>query len=233
VTVVGADLGIVMDAPGERILVIDERGELVPPEQTLLLLISLLARSGRNGSIALPVTSTSLAEEIAAGSALTVRRTPASLAALTKAAAEEGTVFAGGRRGGFVFPAFLPAYDAIASMCNLLELLAPIDRPLSRLVAELPRSAMRHRELPCPWALKGTVMRVLTERMKGRDVDLLDGIKVISETGWAQILPDPAEPVVHVYAEAGADAEARRLEEELTAIVDEVIAGEGAVVAAG
>ncbi|MFN8186838.1 MAG: sugar phosphate nucleotidyltransferase [Gaiellales bacterium] len=233
VSVVGAELGIVMDTAGERILVIDERGELVPPEQTLLLLISLLARSGREGSIVLPVTSTSLAEQIVAGSTLVVKRTQASLAALTKAAAAEGAVFAGGRRGGFVFPAFVPAYDAIASISNLLELLAPIEQPLSSLVAELPRSAMRHSELPCPWALKGTVMRVLTERMKGRDVDLLDGIKVISETGWAQVLPDPSAPVVHVYAEAGADAEAQRLEEELTAIVDEVIAGEGVVVAAG
>jgi mannose-1-phosphate guanylyltransferase/phosphomannomutase len=232
VSVVGADLGIVMDAPGERILLIDERGEAVAPEQALLLVISLLVRSGRTGAIALPVISTSLADELTAGSGLTVRRTQASLAALTKAAAEEGTVFAGGMRGGFVFPAFLPAYDAIASLCNLLELLAPIDRPLSRLVAELPRSAMLHREMPCPWALKGTVMRVLTERTKGREVDLLDGIKVVSEGGWAQILPDPAEPLVHVYAEAESASEAGRLADELAAIVDETVAGEGAVMAA-
>ena len=36
-------------------------------------------------------------------------------------------------------PEFLPAYDAVASLCKLLELLAPVERPLSALVAALPR----------------------------------------------------------------------------------------------
>ena len=44
-------------------------------------------------------------------------------------------------------------------------------------------------------------MRVLNERLAGRDVDLTDGIKVIDDRGWAQVLPDPDEPLVHVYAE--------------------------------
>ena len=44
-------------------------------------------------------------------------------------------------------------------------------------------------------------MRVLTERLKGRELDLTDGIKVFDERGWAQVLPDPDEPLVHVYAE--------------------------------
>ena len=38
-------------------------------------------------------------------------------------------------------------------------------------------STLVHRQLPCPWAHKGLVMRVLTERLKDRDLDLLDGIK--------------------------------------------------------
>ena len=59
------------------------------------------------------------------GSGLEVVRTPASLGDLTKAAAEEGVIFAGAVGGGYVFPEFLPAYDAIASLCKLLELLAP------------------------------------------------------------------------------------------------------------
>src|SRR5262249_41666280 len=109
----------------------------------------------------------------------------------TKAAAEDGVIFAGAVGGGYVFPEFLPAYDAVASLCKLLELLAPMDRPLSELVSELPASTLVHRQLPCPWSLKGTVMRVLTERLRDRKLDLLDGIKVIDDRGWAQVLPTP------------------------------------------
>jgi len=125
--------------------------------------------------------------------------------------------------GGYVFPEFLPAYDAVASLCKLLELLAPVKQPLSQLTAELPASTLIHRQLAVPWALKGTVMRVLTERLRDRQLDLLDGIKVLDERGWAQVLPDPDEPLVHLYAEGRTDEESKQLEAELRALVEEVM----------
>ena len=82
---------------------------------------------------------TSHVDALLEGSGLEVVRTPASLGDLTKAAAEEGVIFAGAVGGGYVFPEFLPAYDAIASLCKLLELLAPASGPLSELVAGCPR----------------------------------------------------------------------------------------------
>jgi len=125
--------------------------------------------------------------------------------------------------GGYVFPEFLPAYDAIASLCKLLELLAPVKRPLSELVSELPASTLVHRQLHCPWALKGTVMRLLTERFREREVDLMDGIKVFDERGWGQVLPDPDEPLVHLYAEGRTDEESQQMEAELRKIVEEIM----------
>jgi mannose-1-phosphate guanylyltransferase/phosphomannomutase len=161
-------------------------------------------------------------------SGLEVIRTPASLAELTKAAAEDGVIFAGAVGGGYVFPEFLPAYDAVASLCKLLELLAPVQKPLSELVSELPASTLVHRQLPCPWAMKGTVMRVVTERLRDRKVDLLDGIKVFDERGWAQMLPDPDEPLVHIYAEGKTEEESLALEAELRGLVEEIMQTEKA-----
>ena len=132
---------------------------------------------------------------------LEVVRTPASLSALTRAAAGDGVVFAGSVGGGFVFPDFLPAYDGVASLCKLLELLAPVERRSRSSSASCPNPTVVHRQVRCPWARKGAVMRILTERMKGKKVDTLDGIKVFEKRGWAQVLPDPDEPLVHVYAE--------------------------------
>ncbi len=72
---------------------------------------------------------------------------------------------------------------------------------------------------------KGAVMRILTERMKGKKVDTLDGIKVFEDAGWAQVLPDPDEPLVHVYAEGRTPEEAAKLEEEFLTLVEEIVAG--------
>jgi mannose-1-phosphate guanylyltransferase / phosphomannomutase len=203
VTAVAADLGAVFDRSAERVVVIDERGQEIAVEQTLLLFLSLLRASGRDGVVAVPTTVTHQVERVLEGSGLQVRRTQASLAALTRAASEDDIVFAGAVGGGYVFPEFTPAYDGVAALVKLLELLAPTGRGLSELV-----------------------VRVLNERLQGRDVDLLDGIKVFDERGWSLVLPDPDEPLIHLYAEGETADDSDALEAELEAMVEEIMEGD-------
>ncbi len=226
VAAVGADLGAVLDPAAERIFLIDDKAREVPVEQELLLFLRLLASDGKRGRLAFPTTVTSLVDQLVEGTGLEVERTPHSLSALTLAAAGDGVIFAGSVGGGFVFPDFVPAYDGMASLCKLLELLAPVERPLSEIVGELPESAVVHRQVRCPWARKGAVMRILTERTKGMEVDVTDGIKVYDERGWAQVLPDPDEPLVHIYAEGKTPAAGASLEAEFQGLVEEIVARE-------
>ncbi len=228
VEAVGADLGAVFDRAAERLYLVDEQAHEIPVDKTLLLYVRLIASNGRGGKLAFPVTVTRLVDRLAEGSNLEVVRTPASLADLTKAASEDGVVFAGAVGGGYVFPEFLPAYDAVASLCKLLELLAPAGKPLSELVGELPATTLVHRQIQCPWTLKGLVMRVLTEQLKDRELDLLDGVKAFDERGWAQVLPDPDEPVVHVYAEGETEEASLELAQELTDLVEGIMQSEEA-----
>jgi mannose-1-phosphate guanylyltransferase/phosphomannomutase len=76
-------------------------------------------------------------------------------------------------------------------------------------------------------------MRVLHERLEGREADLTDGIKVFDERGSAQVLPDPDEPVVHLYAEGRSEEESRELAAELRSLVEEILAAEESPVGAG
>ena len=100
----------------------------------------------------------------------------------------------------------------MASLCKLLELLAQVSRPLSQLAASCRARRWSTARSQCPWALKGTVMRVLNERFTDRDVDLRDGIKVFDDRGWFQVLPDPDEPLVHLYAEGTTEEVSEELE---------------------
>jgi mannose-1-phosphate guanylyltransferase/phosphomannomutase len=99
-------------------------------------------------------------------------------------------------------------------MVKMLELLALDDVPLSKVVSGLPAVHIVHETVVTPWEQKGTVMRSLVELSKDRDVDLVDGVKVHHDSGWALALPDPEEPVTHLWAEGDTDAAARRLAQE-------------------
>jgi mannose-1-phosphate guanylyltransferase/phosphomannomutase len=226
VTGVGAEIGVVLDRAGERLILVDERGEPVSADLGMLLVAQLLARSGREGQIAVPVTATELVDEVVRGSSLRVVRTPHSVSELTRAATRDGVVLAAAPTGGFVFPDVVPGYDAVTALCKVLELLAPESEPLSTLVAALPRPTLVHRAVPCPWGRKGLVMRLLNEQLASRRLDLMDGVKAYDDRGWVQVLPDQDEPVVHLYAEGATPELSEELASEVSALVEAIVQGD-------
>jgi mannose-1-phosphate guanylyltransferase/phosphomannomutase len=210
----GAHLGAVLDPDGEHLTLIDDAGHILSNEQALLALLTLVSGHLLGDTVAVPVTVTSHAEAIAAEHGVRVRRTKLATSALMAAAAEPGVGFSGSVDGGFILPGFLPAFDAAANFVKVLELLARSGERLSTIVGRLPRTHLAHETVVTPWEQKGMVMRSLVEMSKDREVQLIDGVKVRHDGGWALALPDPEEPVTHVWAESGTDAEAKALAKE-------------------
>lgn len=126
---------------------------------------------------------------------------------------------AGDLTGGFIFPggeeAFHPTFDGLFAFVKTLEMMALHQRrPLSSFVAELPPMHLSSQTLGCPQSENGRVMRILTEEAHNAsgELKLLDGIQVMeAPNAWTLVLPDPAEPFIHVHSEgtSPADANAR------------------------
>jgi mannose-1-phosphate guanylyltransferase/phosphomannomutase len=145
-----------------------------------------------------------------------------------EAATADDVAFAGAIGGGYIFPEFLPAFDALMSLGKLLELLAPSAVPLSEQVAQIPSSTLVHKTVGCPWSLKGTVMRTATEHLQREigdedEISLIDGIQVHTAGGWVQLLPDADEPVFHVYAEGDDQAASEALSDGILDVVRSVV----------
>jgi len=209
----GAHLGAVIDPDGDRLTVIDDAGRVLDPTQALLAFIDLVSDHLVGDAIAVPVNTTLHAEQIALLHGVRLQLTKLSTPALMDAARQPGVGFAADGSGGFILPGFLPAFDAAAGLLKLLDVLARTGVTLSSVVDALPRAHVVHETVVTPWEYKGMVMRSLVE-MAGRDVLLVDGVRVPYPGGWVLAVPDPEEPVTHVWAEAANDAEARRLAQE-------------------
>jgi mannose-1-phosphate guanylyltransferase / phosphomannomutase len=210
----GASLGAVIDPDGEHLTLVDDTGRVLSDDEALLAFVSLVSGHTPGRSIALPLSATSQADRLASDREVSILRTKLSNAALMQAASRPDVAFAGNTDGGFIVPSFLPAFDGAAAMVKLLELLAMDAIPLSKVVEALPPVHIVHETVVTPWEQKGTVMRSLVELSKDREVDLVDGVKVHHDTGWALALPDPEEPVTHIWAEGTSGADARRLAQE-------------------
>ena len=66
----------------------------------------------------------------------------------------------------------------------------------------VPQFFISKHSVKCPWDAKGKVMRTLIDETRTKKVELIYGIKVYHETGWALVLPDSEEPLFHIYSEA-------------------------------
>lgn len=209
VTAAGAQLGAVIDGGGERLTLIDDEGRVVTDTQALLAMVRLVAPYIDGDTIVVPVTASRHVEDVVGDTGVVVRQAKTSTAALMAAADEPGVGFAGNAEGGFIIPGFLPSFDAAAAFVKLLELLARHDVLLSTLVDELPRPHIAHETVVTPWEQKGMVMRTLVERIDPGRLVLVDGVKVLHDDGWALALPDPSEPLTHIWAEADTEAGAR------------------------
>jgi mannose-1-phosphate guanylyltransferase/phosphomannomutase len=210
----GSDLGVVLDADGETALFIDDTGHVLDPSQTLLALVSLVAETQPGSRIALPVSVSREAERIAAAHDVSIEWTKLAAAHLMEVASTGTVVFAASLEQGFIWPEFLPAYDATATLVRLLDLLARTGRSLSEAVRRQARVHVAHEAVGTPWDRKGTVMREMVERNQDRDLLLVDGVKIDLGDAWVLVLPDPEDPTVHVWAESGSDHEAAQLAAE-------------------
>lgn len=214
VTAAGAHVGAVIDAGGERLTLIDDEGRVLSDTQALLALVRLIAPHIDGDTVVVPVNTSRHLADVVGDTGVTVCQVKTSTAALMAEADEPGVGFAGDTSGGFIIPGFLPAFDAAATFMKLLELLARHDVRLSSVVDGLPRPHIAHETVVTPWEQKGMVMRTLVERIDPERLVLIDGVKVLHDDGWALALPDPSDPLTHIWAEADTDAAARSRAQE-------------------
>jgi len=216
-----ADFGVRFDQVGERIQLVDDNGAMISDDRALLVVLDLIAAERQAGQVALPVTTTRVAEKVCQFHGVDVTWTPTSLHGLTGAAAADEVIFAADGRGGFVVPEFSRNLDGIAAFVRLLGLVARTRMSLSQIDARIPRAYLLRRSMPTPWAAKGSIMRTVVEAAAERDMDTTDGVRVVEpDGGWVLVLPDPEEAVTHLWAE-GPDADAAQaLLDEWAAVVE-------------
>jgi mannose-1-phosphate guanylyltransferase/phosphomannomutase len=217
------DLGIRLDVGGEQIFIVDDKGHLLSDETACAAMAALALRQAGGGTLIVPVNQSNVFEHIAAQYGGQVKRTKLDPQSLMEAASQEEVIMAGDGTGNFIFPQFQPAIDGLMATAKLLECLATQQTKLSEVVASLPPFYVAKRKVPCPWEAKGTVMRLLNEQYRDHDRELIDGIKVIlNDEEWTLILPDPDQPIFHVYAEANSAEQADALADEYTRLVEEL-----------
>src|SRR5213080_4683086 len=214
----GADLGFAVDPDGDRLAIVDERGEPIGEDYTLAFAVRAVLGgergTGNGNRVVVCNLSTSLVVEDAARECgAEVVRTPVGEAHVARAILRLAAVIGGEGNGGVIYPALHVGRDAPVAAALALEWLARTGRPVSALVAAAPRYTIVKAKVPRGPALE-PVYAALRRRYADATADAQDGLRLAWGDRWLHVRPSNTEPIIRLIAEAPTRAEAERLVDE-------------------
>ncbi|MCE5278906.1 MAG: phosphoglucosamine mutase [Planctomycetaceae bacterium] len=216
----GADVGFAQDADADRLAIVDEKGTFIGEEYTLALAAAFVLTQ-RKGRIATNLVTSRMVDDIAAAAGCAVVRTPTGEANVVEGMLRTQCMLAGEGGGGVIEPAVVPVRNSLVAMAYVLQYIAEQRRPLSALVAALPRYTMIKTKIPCPLGadvLVAAAVRKAFATRSGAEFNDADGLRIDLPEGWVCVRASNTEPIMRIIAEAAQPAAAQALVDEVTAI---------------
>jgi phosphomannomutase/phosphoglucomutase len=194
-----ADVGIGYDGDGDRIGVVDDKGNIIWGDQLMVLFAREILKYKRGATFVAEVKcSQNLFTDIEKhGGKAIMSRTGHSL--IKEKMREEKAVL-GGEMSGHIF--FADRYfgfdDAIYASCRLIELLSKTERKLSQLLEDVPKTFITPEiRVDCPDEIKFKVVEKVKEELrKDYSVIDVDGVRVQFGDGWGLVRASNTQPVL-------------------------------------
>ncbi len=209
---INSDFGVLIDANGEKVFVIDNSGEIYSNTRLVSIFIKLLLLEKQNLSVTIPVNASYELINFLNENDVKFNLTSTISRNIIRDSANSD--FGVDLVGGFIFENFLPFFDGIFTIGKFIELLAKSNKSLVELKKNTPKRDPSHIEINCPFEIKGKIMRKLSE-VKSFDTDTIEGIKLNDSDGFVFVLPDSDRPVIHLYSSySSLDKEIKKLNDE-------------------
>ncbi|MDP9750082.1 phosphoglucosamine mutase [Thermoanaerobacter pentosaceus] len=217
---VNADLGIAFDGDGDRIGVVDEKGNIIWGDMLMILYWREIMKKhpGAEAIVEVKCSQALVGEIEKLGGKPIFFKTGHSL---IKAKMKElGAVFTGEMSGHMFFADEYYGFDDAAyAAARLLRILSHTDKSLSELLADVPKyPATPEIRLECEDEKKFDVVNGVTEyfKEKGYDIIDVDGARVLFDGGWGLVRASNTGPELIVRCEAKTEEKLEAIKKELS-----------------
>jgi phosphoglucosamine mutase len=209
-----ADLGMALDGDADRVLLSDERGQLVDGDQVLALIARSWARSGRlrGGGVVATVMSNLGLERYLAGKGLRLERTRVGDRYVVERMRELGMNVGGEQSGHMILSDFATTGDGLVAALQVLAEVKTGERPASEVCRRFEPLPQRLRSVrfagPSPLGQAS-----VTEAVAAAEARL-------NGAGRLLLRPSGTEPVIRVMAEGEDEALVVEIVDQLCAAIE-------------
>lgn len=218
VVAIGADLGIAHDGDADRMITVDEAGN-ISPFDSLLALIS----KEFDGDVVTTVDAGLCMDESVNGE---VFRTPVGDVNVAEVIIEKNAAFGGEPSGTWLHPDFCMCPDGILSGLRMAELVSNKGK-LSQLLSEIPSYPNIREKITCSKEAKIKVMENMEDLLKDafddvKEINSIDGVRMAFEDdSWVLVRPSGTEDYIRITLESRSAERAEEIKDICVKIINE------------
>ncbi|WP_428897361.1 phosphomannomutase [Parelusimicrobium proximum] len=217
--------GFAFDGDGDRIAVIDEKGNYLTPCFVSAILLDYLIKNKKlKGKVVQTYSMGYLNKRIARAHNMPFEEVGVGFKNVAERMALEEVAFGVEESGGYAWKGTLPDRDGMFVLLTFLEIMASTGKKISELCEDIVKEYGGSVYLRVGYPLKKPLdKQALTDKLKKKlpkkmgafkvaDAYTTDGLKIIFETDeWLLIRPSGTEPVLRLYAETDSKKKTQEL----------------------
>ncbi len=219
-----ADFGFGFDGDGDRVGIVDDKGNILTGDQIAVMVAKGLL-SGKKEIIISNVECSMILEEQLEPLNAQVIRIPVGHTFMMQEVKEKDAVFGAESSKHFVIPSYFPFDDAVIIPLKIAESISKSNEKLSDIADKIPVYPKKRIGFDCADETKFKVVDSLKEKLSKEyeKTNTLDGVRVDLETGWVLIRASNTSPQIRLTAEADSEENLKTILEKFSGILKEGI----------
>jgi phosphomannomutase len=216
-TVLGkkADIGFAQDADADRLAIVNEQGEAIGEDYTLVLIMKYFLDkhpNPQNKIVSTNLSTTKAFDDVANEYKAKIIRTKIGEVNVSKALMKKEALIGGEGNGGVIIPSIGLGRDSFAGIAFMLEYLAKSKLRVSEIVKLVPsyKVIKISKKVNSQEEVK-LILDKIEKLFEKEKMDKQDGIKVIFANSWLHVRASNTEPIIRYFAEAKTAEEAQKL----------------------
>lgn len=214
-----ADIGFVHDPDADRLVVINDRGEVVSEEYSIALAIENILSKNKGKSIVLNLSTSQRGADVAKKYGSECFRTKIGEGFVVEGMIKHNAIIGGEGNGGIIYPTINTCRDSFTGLALILEMMAERNQTISELINEIPKYIIKKDKWPVGKDLKEMYSK-LKLMFPDAKTDEQDGVRFDFEDGaWLHLRPSNTEPIIKLFGEAKTQERIDALFEEANKVI--------------
>ncbi|MCI4670790.1 MAG: phosphoglucosamine mutase [Bacteroidia bacterium] len=215
-----ADLGIAVDPDVDRLVFVDNEGNMFGEEYTIVAIADYVLQHNKS-AVVTNLSSSRAMRDVAESHGCRYYAAAVGEVNVVEKMKRHDALIGGEGNGGVIFPELHYGRDALVGIALFLSHLVKSGKNAAELRATYPDYFMAKKKIQLQHGMDvDGLLAKFQEHNKDQKVNDIDGVKVDFEKSWVHLRKSNTEPIIRVYTEAPSQEEAEKLADDIIELVN-------------